>query len=112
MEVLCTRLKQYSLTANFDNNGKHTSTTIRTGRRVTAVFRDISNFPLQWLLIIGITTIWILVVYLIPFGNCPAGYLGPGNYFDRIESLRFFKSNCQGFDKSLVLVESFIRIVA
>ncbi|CAF3665598.1 unnamed protein product [Adineta steineri] len=84
IEVLCTRPRQYSLTANLNNNGKHTSTitttTVKTGRtkRVTTVFRDISNFPLQWLSIIGLTTIWILVVYLVPFENCPAGYLGPG----------------------------------
>ncbi|UJR21859.1 hypothetical protein I4U23_024932 [Adineta vaga] len=84
IEVLCTRPKQYSLTANLNNNGKHTSTltttTVKTGRtkRVTTVFRDISNFPLQWLSIIGLTTIWILVVYLVPFEDCPAGYLGPG----------------------------------
>ena len=87
IEVLCTRSRQYSLTANLNNNnnnGKHTSTmtttTVKTGRtkRVTTVFRDISNFPLQWLSIIGLTTIWILVVYLVPFENCPAGYLGPG----------------------------------
>ncbi|CAF1177372.1 unnamed protein product [Rotaria sp. Silwood1] len=86
LEVLCTRSKQYSLTASFNNNNntKHTSTmtatTVKSGRtkRVTAVFRDISNFPLQWLLIIGLTTIWVLVVYLVPFEDCPAGYLGPG----------------------------------
>ena len=84
IEVLCTRSKQYSLTANLNNNTKHQSTattaTTKTGRakRVTAVFRDISNFPLQWLTIIGLTTIWVLVVYLVPFENCPAGYLGPG----------------------------------
>ncbi|CAF2968996.1 unnamed protein product, partial [Rotaria sp. Silwood2] len=84
IEVLCTRSRQYSLTASFNNNIKHTSTitttTVKSGRtkRVTAVFRDISNFPLQWLLIIGLTTIWVLVVYLVPFEDCPAGYLGPG----------------------------------
>lgn len=86
IEVLCTRSKQYSLTANLNNNNKHQSTattsTTKTGKakRVTAVFRDISNFPLQWLTIIGLTTIWVLVVYLVPFENCPAGYLGPGKY--------------------------------
>jgi hypothetical protein len=69
-----------------NNNGKHQSTittaTVKTGpaNRVTTVFRDISNFPLQWLTIIGLTTIWVLVVYLVPFENCPAGYLGPGKY--------------------------------
>ncbi|CAM4757962.1 unnamed protein product [Rotaria magnacalcarata] len=84
IEVLCTRSRQYSLTASFNNSGKHastiTTTTVKSGRakRVTAVFRDISNFPLQWLLIIGLTTIWVLVVYLVPFDDCPAGYLGPG----------------------------------
>ncbi len=86
IEVLCTRPRQYSLTANLNNNGKHTSTitttTVKTGRakRVTTVFRDMSNFPLQWLSIIGLTTIWVLVVYLVPFEDCPAGYLGPGKY--------------------------------
>lgn len=86
IEVLCTRSKQYSLTANLNTNSKHQSTattaTTKTTRakRVTAVFRDISNFPLQWLTIIGLTTIWVLVVYLVPFENCPAGYLGPGIY--------------------------------
>ena len=85
IEVLCTRSKQYSLSGNL-NNSKHqstaTTTTTKTGRakRITAVFRDISNFPLQWLTIIGLTTIWVLVVYLVPFENCPAGYLGPGEY--------------------------------
>ena len=85
IEVLCSRTKQYSLTANLNqNNPKHqstmTTTTVKSGRakRVTAVFRDIANFPLQWLMIIGLTTIWVLVVYLVPFENCPAGYLGPG----------------------------------
>ncbi len=106
IEVLCTRTKQYSLTANLNNNnnnGKHQSTittaTVKTGRtkRVTTVFRDISNFPLQWLTIIGLTTIWVLVVYLVPYENCPAGYLGPGKYrLDiasrnrRLLSLRWF----------------------
>ena len=85
-EIVCTREKQYSLTANLNNNGKHTSTlttnTVKTGRakRVTAVFRDITNFPLQWLFIIGLNTIWVLVVYLVPFEECPAGYFGPGKY--------------------------------
>ena len=83
IEILCTRSRQYSLSANL-NNGKHTSTmttgTAKSGRakRVTAVFRDLSNFPLQWLSIIGLTTIWVLVIYLVPFNDCPAGYLGPG----------------------------------
>ena len=83
IEVLCTRSRQYSLTANL-NNPKHASTmttaTTKSGRakRVTAVFRDISNFPLQWLSIVGLTTIWVLVIYLVPFNDCPAGYLGPG----------------------------------
>jgi hypothetical protein len=82
--VLCTRSKQYSLTANL-NNGKHTSTlsttpSVKAGtaKRITTLFRDITNFPLQWLIITGLVTIWVLVVYLVPFGDCPAGYLGPG----------------------------------
>ena len=85
IEVLCTRSRQYSLTANL-NNAKHASTittaTVKTARtkRVTAVFRDLTNFPLQWLSIIGLITIWALVIYLVPFNDCPAGYLGPGKY--------------------------------
>lgn len=84
IEILCTRSRQYCLSANL-SNGKHTSTmttgTVKSGRakRVTAVFRDLSNFPLQWLSIIGLITIWVLVVYLVPFNDCPAGYFGPGN---------------------------------
>jgi hypothetical protein len=60
-----------------------TTATIKTGRarRVTAIFRDLTNFPLQWLSIIGLTTIWVLVIYLVPFDDCPAGYLGPGKSF-------------------------------
>ncbi len=66
------------------------TTTTGTRKRLTALFCDITNFPLQWLINIGLATIWVLVVYLVPFEDCPAGYLGPGK---RI-SMVLFSINC------------------
>lgn len=71
IEVLCTRPKQYV------SLGRAEATQM-TGLK--KYFGDILNFPLQWLIMITLQTIWILIVYLVPFENCPAGYLGPGKY--------------------------------
>jgi hypothetical protein len=70
IEVLCTQSKQYLTTTNTE--------TTTTTKRLTRYFRDITNFPLQWLIMIGLVTIWALIIYLVPFESCPAGYLGPG----------------------------------
>lgn len=76
IEVLCTRSKQYTV----DNGGHSSSPTVKAGvmQRIKTILCDIINFPLQWLINIGLALIWVLVVYLVPFENCPAGYLGPG----------------------------------
>lgn len=74
IEVLCTRPKQYVISMNTEIS----SSTIVRIKRLTTYFGDIVNFPLQWLIMIILQTIWVLVVYLVPFENCPAGYLGPG----------------------------------
>jgi hypothetical protein len=77
IEVLCTQSKQYSLITSAQTS---TTTTAPAGKtkRLTTLVRDITNFPLQWLIMIGLVTIWVLIVYLVPFEGCPAGYLGPG----------------------------------
>ncbi|CAF3370347.1 unnamed protein product [Rotaria sp. Silwood1] len=77
IEVLCLQSKQYLSTTN---NYTSTTTTVKLGtkKRLTTLFCDIINFPLQWLINIGLITLWILIVYLVPFEDCPAGYLGPG----------------------------------
>ena len=80
IEVLCTRPKQYVISTNTETSSS--SATVRT-KRLTTYLGDIINFPLQWLIMIILQTIWILVVYLVPFENCPAGYLGPGKCLKR-----------------------------
>lgn len=73
IEVLCSNSKQYLI--------KKENSSIEEGekkKKTGNIFSDITNFPLQWLVMICLVTIWLLVVYLIPFENCPAGYLGPG----------------------------------
>ncbi|CAF2506841.1 unnamed protein product [Rotaria sp. Silwood2] len=78
IEVLCSQSKQYSSSTN--NHTSTTTATIKLGKikRLTTLFCDIINFPLQWLINIALITIWILIIYLVPFEDCPAGYLGPG----------------------------------
>lgn len=87
IEVLCTKPKQYLTTDEIDSSLSPPATTTTTDKttitakatkRLLIWFRDIINFPLQWLIILSLVTIWVLLVYLVPFENCPAGYLGPG----------------------------------
>ncbi|CAF0875747.1 unnamed protein product [Didymodactylos carnosus] len=80
IEVLCARKHMFSVSTNHLSAVTTTTTTKATtsnSKRMTSVFRDVFNFPLQWLAVIGLTTIWVLIIYLVPFGECPAGYLGP-----------------------------------
>ncbi|CAF0896915.1 unnamed protein product [Adineta steineri] len=79
IEVLFTRPNQYLLIPNTQTSAT-TTATIKTGtaQRLILLFRDIINFPFQWLFNITLVTIWLLIIYLVPFENCPAGYLGPG----------------------------------
>ncbi|UJR27883.1 hypothetical protein I4U23_009148 [Adineta vaga] len=74
IEVLCTQPEQYLCSSDIPSSS---TATIKT-KRFILLFRDILHFPFQWLINISLVTIWLLVVYLIPFENCPAGYLGPG----------------------------------
>ncbi|CAF0889821.1 unnamed protein product [Rotaria sordida] len=78
IEVLCSQSKQYLSSTN--NLTSTTTTTVKLGtkKRLTTLFCDIINFPLQWLINIALITIWMLIIYLVPFEDCPAGYLGPG----------------------------------
>ena len=48
--------------------------------RLIHLLYDILNFPFQWMIHLILITIWLLLVYLVPFENCPAGYLGPGPF--------------------------------
>ncbi|CAF0805606.1 unnamed protein product [Didymodactylos carnosus] len=85
IEVLCARKHMFSSsTDHLSTVGTTTTakTTTNSSKRLLNIFRDIIHFPLQWLTIIGLTTLWMLIIYLVPFGDCPAGYLGPG-YIDR-----------------------------
>lgn len=74
IEILFTRPGQY---AQVSETASSTATEVKT-KRVLALFRDILHFPFQWLVNVALAIVWILVVYLVPFENCPAGYLGPG----------------------------------
>ena len=88
IEVLCTRPKQY---VSFGSAEAAQTTGLRK------YFGDIINFPLQWLIMIILQTIWILIVYLVPFENCPAGYLGPGKYnetYRNLENSFFLQEVC------------------
>ncbi|CAF1481200.1 unnamed protein product [Adineta ricciae] len=84
IEVLCTRPKQYSL-------GTEISTGTNKAKQFLRLFRDILHFPLQWLINLALVLIWLLVVYLVPFENCPAGYLGPGGLHENGKYI-----NCTG----------------
>ncbi|CAF4797975.1 unnamed protein product [Rotaria socialis] len=44
----------------------------------TELFNCIFQFWTQWLLVIIITTGWLLITFLLHVPNCPTGYLGPG----------------------------------
>lgn len=75
IEILFLRPKQYVQPARIQI-GDNLSPRVRT--RMSTLFFDIFNFPFQWLINLALITIWTLIIYLIPFENCPAGYLGPG----------------------------------
>jgi hypothetical protein len=88
IEVICTQPKQYLITTN-------TQTTTTTAKRLTRYFHDITNFPLQWLIMTGLVTIWVLIIYLVPFEGCPAGYLGPGKYQMMILIVKMSTLSCR-----------------
>jgi hypothetical protein len=76
IEVLCARANQYSVQGSQPST--ETPSPLTAMQRARLYLSDIINFPLQWLINLAIATFWILIVYLVPFENCPAGYLGPG----------------------------------
>ncbi|CAF3282215.1 unnamed protein product [Rotaria socialis] len=78
IEVLCSRPEQYIIPTR--EQPSMSTVAVKSGRlqRILTLFCDITNFPVQWLINIALAAIWVLVVYLVPYENCPAGYLGPG----------------------------------
>lgn len=75
IEILFLRPKQYTLPAEFSPGNR---AQLRSSKRLASLVYDITNFPFQWLINLSLALFWILIVYLVPFENCPAGYLGPG----------------------------------
>ncbi|KAK3102341.1 hypothetical protein FSP39_010631 [Pinctada imbricata] len=43
-----------------------------------AVIRDIVLFIPEWLIALGILAAYICLTFLLPIGDCPTGYIGPG----------------------------------
>ncbi len=46
------------------------------------LFQSTFQYWIQWLIVVLITTIWILITFLVEVPNCPTGYLGPGGKHD------------------------------
>ena len=88
IEVLFLRPKQYTLPAEYTPENR---ASLGTRQQLASLIYDITNFPFQWLINLSLALLWILIVYLVPFENCPAGYLGPG---------QSTKSACHAWDKN------------
>ena len=76
IEVLCSNSKQYSVKTENTSSEQEEA---KKKKKVRNIFSDITNFRLQWFIMLCLITIWVLVVYLVGFEGCPPGYLGPGN---------------------------------
>lgn len=55
------------------------------------MFADILRIKFPWVVTITIMTIHTLILFAVPFEDCPSGYLGPGGYHENGE---YF--NCTG----------------
>ncbi|CAF3302887.1 unnamed protein product, partial [Rotaria sp. Silwood2] len=48
----------------------------------TEIFKTTFQFWAEWLVVLMITTVLILITFLLHVPNCPTGYLGPGGKHD------------------------------